>query len=496
VRILRVLVGAAVAASLLMASAPAQSSDPSVEVRPRLVAQSGTNPYRGHVGVTSHTFWLSEKDAYAELAPLGAAGVEWIREDFSWAQTEPRNNQFDWSRLDNLMAAASRNNLDLLGIVDYSAPWASSDPSGARSPHYPPSDLDEYAQYAGEIAKRYGANGTFWATRPELTHRSLKALELWNEPWGYWFWKSGPNPARYADMAKRAATQIKTYAPDLDVLIPGDLLQVRTDGALVGWIDNVMLAQPALNDLVDAYSVHAYPYPFTMGPYDRRPDPRWDFQRIKVIDDTMKALGKGKPIWITEVGWSTVVNHPDGVSEAKQAEFVRGAIVSGLNDYPAVERVFIFTWDRDNGVAGDREGQFGLRRPNGSSKPAWNEIVALLAAPAPPPPPTSEPSPITPAGGSDAVTSSIVIERGGSVLAPGFQLVDGTVEVTLSWQDVPDDSVAIYLDGTRLTTVPNGADGSGSYAIPQSVQVTGSSVFRVCAAGNVASCSADVQVAG
>jgi hypothetical protein len=485
VRTWRFLASAAIAAALVMAALPAEPEQ-AVDLRvdpPQLAAEVQTNPYRGDVGVTSHTFWLGENDAAAELAPLADAGVEWVREDLSWAATEPQNDQFDWSRIDNLMAAASRNQISVLGIVDYSAPWASSDPSGGGDPHYPPTDLDEYAEFAREIAKRYGEQGTFWASRPDLTHRSLKALELWNEPWGTWFWKSGPDPVRYADMAKRAATEIKAHAPDLEVLVPGDLLQVRSDGALVGWIDNVMLAEPALDTLVDAYSVHAYPYPFTHGPYDDRPDPRWDFQRLQVIDDTMKALGKGKPIWVTEVGWSTVVNHSDGVSEATQADYVRGAIISGLNDYPAVERVFIFTWDKDNGVVGDREGQFGLRHPDGSAKPAWNEIVALLA--------------LTPAGEQEpAVASSVSMERGGAVLAPQFQMIDGAIEVTLSWQDIPDDDVDIFMDDVVLQTVGNGADGSGSFTVPASVPVTGETVFRVCAANSWTSCSAEIQVTG
>lgn len=487
-RTLRVLLSAvavvAVAFSTIFASSPEPSTDLGA-TQPRLVANVGTNPFRGDVGVASHAFWLSENGATADLAPLAAAGVEWIREDLNWAQTEPRNNQYDWSRLDNLLAAASRNRISVLGIVDYSAPWASTDPTGGGDPHWSPTDLDEYAEYAGEIAKRYGANGTFWATRPDLTFRSLKALEIWNEPWGYWFWKAGPNPARYADMAKRAATKIKNSAPDLKVLIPGDLLQVRKDGALVGWIDNVMLAQPALSGLVDAYSVHAYPYPRTLGPYDNRPDPRWDFRRLKTIDDTMKALGKGKPIWITEVGWSTVANHADGVSEATQAQFVRDAIVSGLTDYAAVERVFIYTWDRDNNVVGDREGHYGLRRSNGAGKPAWTEVVALLALQAP-----------GGVGAEAAVTSSMVIERGGAVLAPQFQMVDGSIRVTLSWQDVPDGSVDVFADSVKIQRLPNGADGSGSFVVPGTVTVTGRTVFRVCAANNSTSCSPDVQVAG
>lgn len=485
-RVLRRLLCATTVVALVMVSMQTNGDRTPAELStapPRLVADVGSNPYRGGVGVASHTFWLSESDAFADLAPLSAAGVEWIREDFDWGATEPQNNQFKWSRLDNLMAAASRNHLNVLGIIDYSAPWASSDPSGAGNPHYPPSNLDEYASYAGEIAKRYGQNGSFWASRPDLTYRSLKAVELWNEPWGYWFWKSGPDPVRYADMAKRAATQIKAVAPDLEVLIPGDLLQVRKDGALVGWIDKVMLAQPALTGLVDAYSVHAYPYPFTLGPYDKRADPRWDFQRVKVVDDTMKALGKQKPIWITEVGWSTAQSNSDSVSEAKQAEFVRGAIVSGLDDYAAVERVFIYTWDRDNEVVGDREGNFGLRRKNGSAKPAWNEVVALLKL-------------VPQSSGEAAVTSSVVIERGGAVLAPQFQTVDGVVQVTLSWQDVPDDSVDVFIDGIKKATLINGADGSGSYTVPPSVTVTGLTVFRVCATNSGTNCSSNVQVTG
>ena len=38
-------------------------------------------------------------------------------------------------------------------------------------------------------------------------------------------------------------------------------------------------------------------------------------------------------------------------------------------------RTFIYTWDRSSQDSADREGGYGLRRPDGSTKPAWQAMA-------------------------------------------------------------------------------------------------------------------------
>src|SRR5688572_29469305 len=87
------------------------------------------------VGLSTHLFWLGESDINANLTRLRAGGAGWIREDFLWDQIEPVKGDFRWGRTDALMAAAARTGTDVLAILDYSARWASSDPSGAGNVH-------------------------------------------------------------------------------------------------------------------------------------------------------------------------------------------------------------------------------------------------------------------------------------------------------------------------------------------------------------------------
>jgi hypothetical protein len=350
-------------------------------------APSSTRPYAGRVGLNTHQVWVSQADAQATFATARSGGVAWVREDFDWSLVEPQRGSFSWARTDAVMTSASLAGVDVLGILDYSAPWASSDPSGRGDTKYPPRSNGDYARYAAAVVARYGPGGSFWSSRPDLSPRPLTAVQIWNEPWGYWFWKPDPSPAAYAALARAAIGAIRAVNPRVKILIAGDLLQVRTDRRIVGWLESLRAADPGLAGLADAYAVHPYPYPRTLGPYDERIDPRWDFRRVTLIHQIDPSL----PIWITEVGWSTA-STSDSVTEATQAAYVRGAIERALGEWGSyVERIFVYSYDRDSGNTADREGYYGLRRQDGSPKPAWSALTTLIAAPAA----DAEPAPLT-----------------------------------------------------------------------------------------------------
>jgi hypothetical protein len=335
-----------------------------------------TFPNVGRIGLSSHLIWISEPEIEAELSMVAAAGVRQVREDFLWAEIQPTATTWDWSRTDNLMTAASRTRVNVLGILDYSAPWASSSPIGDTG--YPPRRAGDYATYAAAVASRYGPGGSFWIGHANLTPLPLGALEIWNEPFGFWAWKPNPDPIAYAALARQAADAIRAVNPTITLVLPGDAFQARTDGASVAWLDNVLTAEPTLGSLIDAYSVHPYPSPRDKGPYGNSGALGTNYERVTATHSVAVAHGADHPIWITEIGWSTTTA-AGGVSEATQKTYVEGAITRAMTEWPYVDKVFIYTWDRDNGVPTSVEGNFGMRRSDGSFKPAWDAVKAAAA---------------------------------------------------------------------------------------------------------------------
>jgi hypothetical protein len=301
--------------------------------------------------------------------------VRWIREDFLWSRIEPERGRFDWQRTDELMAAAAAAGIDVLAILDYSAPWSTSDPGGELEA--PPADDADYARFARAVVDRYGAGGSFWDGAEHV--RPLAAVELWNEPWGYFFWGPDPDPARYARLAREAAEAVRAADRDVDVLVPADLLQVRSDGAVQPWFSAVLEADPELPELVDGWTVHPYPSPRASGP-GADGDPRFSVGRVDEVRRVAERADAERPLWITEIGWTTATGTEEGVTEEQQAEYLDQTLALAAGPWrDFVARTFVYTWTRSSGAPGDVEGNFGLRRADGSPKPAWRVVREHVA---------------------------------------------------------------------------------------------------------------------
>jgi polysaccharide biosynthesis protein PslG len=356
------------------AQAPAQRA----EASPRAEAAQPTDAKR--VGLATHLVWVSENEAYAQLRVLSAGGVHTIREDFDWSLTEQMKGQLDWTRIDRVVAAAARAGISVLGIVDYTPAWASSDPSGAKSKFFAPTSTAAYAAFAATVASRYAVGGAFWASRPDLPVTPLAGIELWNEPYGKWFFKPTPSPSAYASMVKQAAVRVHDADPDVPVVASGNLWANFANGTIGPWVSRVLDAEPSLATLVDVWAVHPYETNRGVGP-DGRADPRFGFGSIPDIHTALVAHGSKAPIWITEIGWSTAADATGAVSEAQQAAFMARALQRSFGDFGSyVKRVYLFSWDSSNGSASDFDGNQGLRRADGSYKPAWQAIKSYIAS--------------------------------------------------------------------------------------------------------------------
>lgn len=345
---------------------------PAPSPQPAPVPDAPAAGYRGKVGMSAHVVWIEDDaEQLAYLRRLREGGVTWIRDDFSWGAHERSKGVWNWTHGDRLMRNAAKAGVNVLPILGYSAPWATS----GSTIYHAPRSFDEYANYAKTVVDRYGADGTFWRLNPALTPHPFKAVELWNEPWHHDFWRPNPDPAAYARLVRAATVAIHGSHPEVKVLASGDVFQMRADtSASVDWFRLVLEADPALfKDHVDGYAVHLYTE--DRGPLDKSVDQRWRFDRLLITRSLAQSRNAGHPIWVTEFGWSTN-SGPDTVSEATQASFVRAAFGRTVNEWGSFVPVsFLYHWGKP---AGGYDGGYGMLRPDGSAKPAWGALSALL----------------------------------------------------------------------------------------------------------------------
>ena len=158
----------------------------------------------------------------------------------------------------------------------------------------------------------------------------------------------------------------------------------------------VVIGAPAYNDTTwlraaydvgaagsfDVLSTHPYPLPSDAPPGPTQNGPGHNIGSIAALRSLMVSRGRAKPIWFTELGWSTHSNHGApaywrGVTEKIQGTYITHALRLVGRKYPYVTKVFVYNdVDRtDNNV---QENNFGLLRTNLDEKPAFRMLSRYL----------------------------------------------------------------------------------------------------------------------
>lgn len=330
------------------------------------------------VGIVSGAYWepSGANSVDRQYARFAAAGVRYTREGFDWNHIQRSRGRWDWSYADAVMTAAARHEIRVNPTFAYSALWASPQPNSARPQHHPPTDYNAYTRFVVEAFRRYGTGGQFWAEHPELDPKPITSAEIWNEPYGWWFWDQ-PSPARYADLVERTARALSAAGfGRVRVVMHGAVWTIPKAGQpRQPWIRGIFQARPALRDLVDVVAVHPYPCSNTDGPLSTHSAPGCPSMREAVggVRLALAAAGAPKPLWITEIGWAVcpgVCPNLDGrvgVSEQTQARYVRDAL-RVLLGYRDVRRVYVYS---------SKPGEpYGMFRADLSARPAWREVDA------------------------------------------------------------------------------------------------------------------------
>ncbi len=204
-------------------------------------------------------------------------------------------------------------------------------------------------------------------------------MEIWNEPFGHWFWKPNPQVERYAQLVRSTVAAVREVQPQMQFLIAGDDLEYRTDGQRP-WLERLVAAAPDIPGLVDVWSIHPYPDPPGQAPWVVSGDLRYGVRgRVEATIRTTADFAPAVPIWIPELGWCTAGGACGSVDDDDQAEYFVDVFTTAITTWSErVEKVFVYSIDFSSGTPGDREGTYGLRRPDGSPKPAWTALMDFI----------------------------------------------------------------------------------------------------------------------
>jgi hypothetical protein len=329
-------------------------------------------------GIQTHLLWgdVTDAEMKRQLDLVRASGARMTRVDVGWASLQ-QNGPNGWSgwyldRLDRMVAAADARGVKLLLTFMNTPCWASTAPESLKQgctgtwwdrgvTAYAPADPRAYAHALGFLAERYGDRVAAW--------------EIWNEPNHEDFWRASDPAAAYAALLKAAYPAVKAASPR-SVVVGGSLSQ--SDHAFTR-----RLYAHGIKGFFDAFAVH--PYTDDVSPLDRRPtvDARYSFIRgVPAVRQVMLRHGDDKPMWLTESGWSTSTRRSpsehwtNGVSEAVQARFIQQQAAQ-VARWPWVK---VNVWYNLLDAGRDRADKYtncGLRRVDGTAKPAWRTFRAM-----------------------------------------------------------------------------------------------------------------------
>ena len=283
------------------------------------------------------------KDIEKVVSLMKEAHVGMIRLDFSMMDLELGPDQYDFKKCDRIVELLAKNDIRILGLIGYNAPWTGKEWNDAPDP-------DQFVSFVRTVVNRYKDRVKFW--------------EIWNEPEARVYWKKQDGMKTYTELLKAVYPVIKKEDPSSVVLMGATsdthsiaLKQIYRNGGK-GYFDIV--------------NVHPFVDPV-------KPNVMARLKGIhNAILKVMETYGDGnKDIWWTELG-APGVKHPDktngwweGISptEEQQADWVKTIYGEPLK-WKGVKKIF-WAFFRETKHFNSGVDYFGIVARDFSKKPAF-----------------------------------------------------------------------------------------------------------------------------
>jgi polysaccharide biosynthesis protein PslG len=332
-------------------------------------------------------FWGVVPQAYPtveQFQRLERGGAESVRASISWGAVQPRaGGPFNWSAFDSIVKGAASAHLDVLPFLAGAPRWAVPEDRRYDSPKTLPvrngRQRSGWTRFVEAAVLRYGPRGSFWAENPDVPRRPIRVWQIWNEE-NFEYFVAQPNPAEYGKLVKLSYTAIKGADPGAQIVLGGlfakpkeatfkrrpPLAYFATD-----FLEQMYKSTPGIKGKFSGVALHPY-----TGSYKRLTP------YIEEVRDVLKENhDAGKPLWLTELGWSS--EHPThGNSFAKglqgQATQLKGAfrLLEAHQRKWRIARVYWFSVDDLAGACNFCDGS-GLFGEGFKPKPAWYAYTQL-----------------------------------------------------------------------------------------------------------------------
>ncbi|WP_141508797.1 BACON domain-containing protein [Candidatus Chloroploca asiatica] len=308
--------------SILVTTVPSSHAEPDPGLATRQaerLTMFGMNTY--FTGL--ERFWNDGDAGIATLVAEGRQlGVAWGREELSWANLERAGKgEWDWALMDRRILEMAEAGYGIVGMLLTTPQWARIADCEPRRTQYasagvfaeaywcPPASTQDFADYVATVVERYDGDGINDAPGSPR----IAVWQIWNEPNAWETWPG--SPAEYAALLETGYLTAKAADPTAIVATGG--LYVF-DG---GWNDGIghrdglsfmndaLAARPSIWFNFDALAIH--PYMPTAAPDGAgifgsvTMWGRLTTSRNWLNEQTARRGGPVRPIWISEVGWST-----------------------------------------------------------------------------------------------------------------------------------------------------------------------------------------------
>lgn len=323
----------------------------------------------------------------AQLLRLRRGGVEAIRVPVAWPAVQPTpRGALQWGGTDAWVQAAARAHLEVLPFL-YDAPRWAVHPApvpgthgAATAPaHLPVSGRAgrEWAAFVRAAVERYGPRGSFWRENPRLPRMPIHIWQIWNEE-NFKYFVARPNPGEYGRLVRRSYHGLHAADPRARLLLGGLFARpaearyrVRPPRAYTAadFLRLMYRRTPGIRARFDGVALHPYASSYT-----------WLPTEVEETREALRAAGDGgKPLWITEMGWSSQPPSPrDSFAKGLrgQAQQLRGAFALLRRNQRRwrLRQVYWFSVTDQAGACNFCGGS-GLFGPRFRPKPAWHAYV-------------------------------------------------------------------------------------------------------------------------
>jgi hypothetical protein len=321
------------------------------------------------------------------LTPLlNAAQVmrsDWISQDVSWRDIESAPGNYQWQKLDAVVAFARPYVFRILLSVAGTPDWAR--PAGADlTRDGPPADYATFANFMAHMAARYAGQ--------------VSAYELWPESniASHWSSPDGISPERYTDLLRQTVPAIHAADQNSSIIVAGSLAPTGSNDG-VNVIDDLVFYQrmyaagaaeyfDVLGVRVDGYNnpPSDSPTASSVTTTTYKGHTSFYFRHYEDARAVMVAsLDADTPLWITSAGWASAptplpgMEYASDVSEGQQAEYLAAALAQ-VQAQSYVGLILINNFDY--AITPERNpvlATFSLIRSDWSARPAFVILAQL-----------------------------------------------------------------------------------------------------------------------